>query len=226
MLALVVATGGTSYAAIALPKNSVASKQIVNNSIKSKDVKDGALTAADFAAGSLPAGPAGPAGPQGPQGPKGETGATGPIGGTGPMGPTGASGVVSAGFANGFVTNPTATLAFLAAPVTATVGAGQRAFISSNAAMGAGAAAAGSLDLYICYRLAGSMAAPTTIGGGLFGLSSPPSSRLTYSLSAMTPVGVAAGSYDLGLCGQTTPAQVPNWNNNEFSYTSTVVFRT
>ncbi len=217
MLALVVATGGTSYAAIALPKNSVASKQIVNNSIKSKDVKDGGLTAADFAAGSLPAGPAGPQGLQGPPG---------PIGGTGPIGPTGASGVVSASFAQGYVTNPTATLAFLAPPVTATIGAGQRAFISSNAAMGAGAAAAGNLDLYICYRLAGSMAAPTTIGGGLFDLSSPPSSRLTYSLSAITPVGVAAGSYDLGLCGQTTPAQVPNWINNEFSYTSTVVFRT
>lgn len=46
-LALVVALGGTGYAAVNLPKNSVGSKQIVNDSIKSVDVKNNGLKGAD-----------------------------------------------------------------------------------------------------------------------------------------------------------------------------------
>jgi hypothetical protein len=81
LLALVVATGGTSYAAVTLAKNSVLSKHIKNGQVKTADLKDGAVTGAkvkdgslaagDFAAGQLPAGPAGPAGA------KGDTGAQG-----------------------------------------------------------------------------------------------------------------------------------------------------
>ena len=83
-LALVVALGGTSYAAVAIPKNSVGSKQIINSSVKSKDVKNGTLRAKDFRAGQLPAGAQGPAGPAGPTGP------------TGPMGPSNAYAIDSA----------------------------------------------------------------------------------------------------------------------------------
>jgi hypothetical protein len=80
-IALCVALGGVSYAAVALPKNSVTSRQIKNgairhadlakNSVTSTNVTDGSLLSADFKPGQLPAGPAGP------QGPKGDTGATG-----------------------------------------------------------------------------------------------------------------------------------------------------
>lgn len=70
-LALIVALGGTSYAAVAIPKNSVGSPQIINSSVKSKDVKNGTLKKIDFKASELPVGPAGPAGPAGPQGPVG-----------------------------------------------------------------------------------------------------------------------------------------------------------
>ncbi|GAB3022187.1 hypothetical protein GCM10011376_27370 [Nocardioides flavus (ex Wang et al. 2016)] len=73
-LALIVALGGTSYAAVAIPKNSVGSKQIVNSSVKSKDVKNGTLKSVDFKAGQLPAGATGPAGPAGPAGPQGPAG--------------------------------------------------------------------------------------------------------------------------------------------------------
>jgi len=52
-LALVLALGGTSYAAAKLPKNSVSSKQIAANAVRSPDVKDGALTGADLGDGSL-----------------------------------------------------------------------------------------------------------------------------------------------------------------------------
>ena len=69
-LALVVATGGTSYAAVMITgqdiKNgTVSSKDIRNNTLKSKDVKNKSLRAKDFRAGDLPEGPAGPQGPAG-----------------------------------------------------------------------------------------------------------------------------------------------------------------
>src|SRR5688500_1996481 len=42
-LALVVALGGTSYAAVNIPANSVGSKQIINSAVKSADVKNDGL---------------------------------------------------------------------------------------------------------------------------------------------------------------------------------------
>lgn len=86
-LALVVALGGTSYAAITLPRNSVGSKQIKSNAVSSSKVKDGSLRAKDFKASDAP------------KGPKGDTGATGATGATGPQGAkgdTGAAGVSGA----------------------------------------------------------------------------------------------------------------------------------
>jgi hypothetical protein len=81
LLALFVAIGGTGYAALKLPKNSVSSKQIRKGAVKNSDlaanavtgakVRRGSLSSSDFAAGSLPQGPVGP------QGDKGATGATG-----------------------------------------------------------------------------------------------------------------------------------------------------
>lgn len=80
-LALLVALGGTSYAAIELPKNSVGSSQIQKGAVKGSDikadavtspkVKDGSLLAQDFKAGQIPAGPAGATGATGATGPRG-----------------------------------------------------------------------------------------------------------------------------------------------------------
>lgn len=71
-LALVIALGGTSWAAVNLPARSVGSKQLKNgavtnsklrpNAVTSGKVKNGSLRAQDFKAGQLPAGPPGPAG--------------------------------------------------------------------------------------------------------------------------------------------------------------------
>ena len=52
-LALVVALGGTSYAAVKLPKNSVGSKQIKVGAVKSVDVKEGTLRTGDVRDDSL-----------------------------------------------------------------------------------------------------------------------------------------------------------------------------
>jgi hypothetical protein len=76
-IALLVALGGTSYAAIVLPANSVGTPQLKNSAVTSVKVKNRSLLAQDFAAGQIPAGPAGPAGPQGPAGPAGATGPAG-----------------------------------------------------------------------------------------------------------------------------------------------------
>jgi hypothetical protein len=52
-LALLVAMSGTAYAAHALPKNSVSSKQIKDNKVMGRDLKDGGVTSADLAVGSV-----------------------------------------------------------------------------------------------------------------------------------------------------------------------------
>lgn len=69
-LALLLALGGTGYAAIKLPRNSVTTVQ----------VKDFSLLARDFKRGQLPAGPVGPTGPTGPAGAAGPAGPAGPSG--------------------------------------------------------------------------------------------------------------------------------------------------
>jgi hypothetical protein len=83
MLALFVALGGSSYAAIQISGSSikngtVTGKDLKNESVKGADVDNGSLLAKDFKPGQLPAGPAGPAGPQGPQGEPGPQGPPGP----------------------------------------------------------------------------------------------------------------------------------------------------
>jgi hypothetical protein len=85
-LALLVALGGTSVAAInALPRNSVGTAQLKNNAVTSFKVRNGSLSSEDFKRGKLPAGPQGPAGPSGPRGPAGPAG---PQGATGPPSPS------------------------------------------------------------------------------------------------------------------------------------------
>jgi hypothetical protein len=82
-VALLLALGGVSYAATALPRNSVGTAQLRNNAVTSSKVRNHSLLRADFKNGQVPRGPAGPAGPTGAtgaQGPKGPTGATGPAG--------------------------------------------------------------------------------------------------------------------------------------------------
>ena len=66
-VALAVALGGTGYAAITLPRNSVGSSQLKSNSVTGAKVKNGSLAAQDFG-GSLPRGPRGLQGPAGAAG--------------------------------------------------------------------------------------------------------------------------------------------------------------
>lgn len=78
LTALLVALGGTSYAAIVLPKNTVGTKQLKKNAVTAAKLKKNAVTGAkvqshsldagDFKADSLPTGPPGPVGPKGDPG--------------------------------------------------------------------------------------------------------------------------------------------------------------
>jgi hypothetical protein len=100
-IALLVALGGTSYAAVSLPQNSVTSRQIApgavgsselrNDAVTSKkvknlllsDFKDGQLATLGVKGGSVP----------GAQGPEGPPGGLGPEGPRGPAGPPGSPGI-------------------------------------------------------------------------------------------------------------------------------------
>jgi hypothetical protein len=84
VIALFVALGGTGYAAIVLPANSVGKKhikrnavttaKIKRNAVTTAKVKNGSLRSADFKASELPTGPTGATGPKGDKGDKGDTG--------------------------------------------------------------------------------------------------------------------------------------------------------
>jgi hypothetical protein len=87
-LALGVALGGTSYAAVTqLPRASVGTPQLkssavtnaklARNAVTSVKVRNGTLVRADFARGALLRGPAGPTGAAGPAGPAGPPGLSG-----------------------------------------------------------------------------------------------------------------------------------------------------
>ena len=86
ILALFVALGGSSYAALQIPRNSVGTKHLKRNAVTSPKVKPGSLLLSDFGA-SQRSQLRGPAGPQGPVGATGARGLEGPRGATGPQGP-------------------------------------------------------------------------------------------------------------------------------------------
>jgi hypothetical protein len=87
LMALFVALGGTTYAAVTLPNDSVGIKQIKKNAVggseirknavRSGEVRNGSLRRSDFAAGQLPAGAKGDKGDKGDQGIQGVQGVPG-----------------------------------------------------------------------------------------------------------------------------------------------------
>jgi hypothetical protein len=90
-LALFIALGGSSYAALQLPKGSVGGKQLKKNAVTSPKVRPGSLLLSDI----KPSARAGLVGPQGPAGPQGVPGAQGPQGPQGAQGPQGEAGATN-----------------------------------------------------------------------------------------------------------------------------------
>ena len=103
-VALVLAMGGTSYAATTLPANSIGTRQLQNGAVTGQKVQAHSLLARDFKLGQLSSGvkgntgaaglqgPKGDSGTAGAQGSKGDTGAAGPQGNKGDTGPAGPQG--------------------------------------------------------------------------------------------------------------------------------------
>jgi hypothetical protein len=96
-LALWIAIGGTSYAAVKLPRPSVGSAQIKTNAVTSSKVKNHSIGTSDLSRAAVKSlggktGPAGPAGAMGAAGAPGAGGAPGAKGDTGDAGQPGQKG--------------------------------------------------------------------------------------------------------------------------------------
>ena len=113
-IAVMIALGGTSYAAIKLPRNSVGTQQLRSSAVTSAKVRNGTLLRKDFKRGQLvsqkgdpgiagPAGPKGDPGPAGPAGPKGDPGTPGANGVNGAPGQDGQNGAAGTARAYAYV---------------------------------------------------------------------------------------------------------------------------
>lgn len=112
-LALFIALGGVSYAAVKLPANSVGSKQLKNNAVTLKKISPKtrkALTGQAGATGAAGAqgskGETGAPGADGANGTDGTDGTDGAVGATGATGPTGPSDVYAANLSGSLEVNP------------------------------------------------------------------------------------------------------------------------
>jgi hypothetical protein len=130
---------------------------------------------------------------------------------------------VGFGFGSGSGSTPTASLAFLASPITVTVTeTNQRIHITSSRAMGSTVGInTGPLSLYVCYQSLAAGSSLVSIGGGMLGNRVPANTRVPFSLSYITPP-LSSGQYQVGLCGLS--ANGSEWNSNEFSYTTALLF--
>jgi hypothetical protein len=182
------------------------------------------------------AGPTGPSGPQGPAGtqgltgatgatgatgPTGATGATGPDGPTGPTGPTGpmgatgvtgASPIVVMDYGGGAASAPAPAAAlgpsFVVVPVTVVVPAGRSYTLQVVSSVGIGSTAGASATIGICTSTGTPGYAGQTISVALTATSQPMTTLSTvFTLNS-------AGTYQIGLCGQTTGAGTFDLLNN------------
>ena len=104
-VAVFLALGGVSYAAIKLPANSVGTRELRNRSIRTQDLASSTLHSLKGVRGLTGArgvqGVQGSVGPLGPLGPKGDTGSQGLRGETGSTGPKGETGSTGSQGENG-----------------------------------------------------------------------------------------------------------------------------
>ena len=129
--------------------------------------------------------------------------------------------VIDADYIAGQVATPTSTTAWLADPVTVTVESTSNAIhVVSHAAYGAAGTAAGSLDVYPCYRVVGSVESPTAVGLGIFDFAVAANQRIPIGISGVIK-NRSPGNYEVGMCGDDDGDG--NWTNNQWGYTSATV---
>lgn len=109
LVALFVALGGTAYASVAVPANSVGTRQLRRHAVTLVKISPGAISELRGATG-----PRGAHGATGPRGAQGATGYQGLVGNTGPIGPTGQEGSTGSTGPTG-VTGPAFATNFISA---------------------------------------------------------------------------------------------------------------
>jgi hypothetical protein len=162
------------------------------------------------------------------QGLKGDTGAQG---NQGLKGDTGATGVIQGASVSGYVlnaneigssplpANTTWNMISATVPVTITT-VGQSVFVTSNVALGSTVVGgASNLDIAICYTIMDLLISGSS--GGLFDMKVAQNTRQVFSLSYII-TNLFPGTYSVGMCATTNGNA--NWNNNEYSFTSALVF--
>jgi hypothetical protein len=168
-------------------------------------------------------GPPGPEGPMGPAGPTGPAGPAGPMGPMGPQGPAGPTSIVDAVSAYGSGSSPGLGADFLGPIAIVTVTApAQRVLVTASKAFGSTVQGGGyDLNLYACVRST-EPGNSLVLAQGIGGLRVPQGSRDLYTLSHIFS-GLAAGTYQVGLCGF---SDIPStWNNNGSGSTTALVFQ-
>lgn len=232
-IALFIALGGVSYAAVALPKNSIRSKQIApgavkaselgRNAVNSAKVKDGSLLPKDFAAGAITgssttAGPQGPPGPQGPQGVKGDTGATGPQGSTGATGPPGptASAAASSDTNSSITSGVNNVLS-----ATITVGVPSRLLVASNTEIDADG---GNNDDAFCYQSKGATGAGADDISKRVTIDIPDTNLDRGNIANHGSLEVAPGTYTIRVfCGVNVAGQVIQFDSGDMFVIATAM---
>jgi hypothetical protein len=198
-LALFVALGGSSYAAITVTgknvKNgSLTGADVKNSSLTSSDVKNRSLLSQDFKSGQLPAGQ------QGAQGSKGDKGDQGP------------SGVLSTHAFGGTIGTITGSGSGIgdwqfAGPTSAgTIATGQRITATAAIALGAPGSTTVAVNSDVCFQPLGG--SPTPIGNHL---TTAVSTR--QDLSATATFIPAPGFYTIGACVAIPTGQSLDNNN-------------
>jgi hypothetical protein len=104
-ISLIVALGGTSYAAVSLPRNSVGTKQLKNQAVTPPKVAPATIQLFEGQKGDK-----GDQGPRGTQGPKGDPGQNGTNGLDGTPGQNGTNGLDGTARAYGLVNGATLTV--------------------------------------------------------------------------------------------------------------------
>lgn len=98
LIALFISLGGTSYAAVVPPKNSVGTAQLKKQAVTTAKISKATLAALKGNTG--PAGPQGQTGPQGPAGSQGPAGPQGPAGSDASLANVAAGGALTGNYPN------------------------------------------------------------------------------------------------------------------------------
>jgi hypothetical protein len=126
-------------------------------------------------------------------------------------------------FGSGNGLNPGATSEFIGPTLTVTTTASnQKVYVNVSKALGStNASGANSLNIYVAYRLSSATGAPTSVGGGIFGIRVGQNQRITVAINGVITIP-AAGTYTVGMSGSSTDSA--NWNSNEYGYITAMLF--